>query len=116
MGSATDHPDVVREHIAKECAGGRILGPFVPNTLPEVQISRFGVIPKRSSRGWRLILDLSSPEGGSVNDGIDPDLCSLSYVTIDDAARAIVESGPGSLLAKIDIKSAYRIVCVGCYV
>ena len=112
MGSAAVHPDVVREYIAKECTEGRILGPFVPNTLPNVHISRFGVIPKRSSSGWRLILDLSSPEGRSVNDGIDPDLCSLSYVTIDDAARAILESGPGSLLAKIDIKSAYRIVPV----
>ena len=47
-----------------------------------------------------------------MNNGINLDLCSLSYVTIDDAARAIVESSPGSKLAKIDIKSAYRIVPV----
>ena len=112
MRSATDHPEVIREYIAKECAEGRILGPFDPNLLPEVQISRFGVIPKRNSSGWRLILDLSSPEGWSVNDGIDPDLCSLSYVSIEDAARAIVKSGQGSKLAKIDIKNAYRIVPV----
>jgi len=51
MGSAAVHPDVVREYIAKECAEGRILGPFVPNTLPNVHISRFGVIPKGSSSG-----------------------------------------------------------------
>ena len=112
MRSAADHPEVIREYIAKECSEGRILGPFDPNLLPEVQISRFGVIPKRNSSSWRLILDLSSPEGWSVNDGIDPDLCSLSYVSIEDAARAIVESGPGSKLAKIDIKNAYRIVPV----
>ena len=110
MRSAADHPEVIREYIAKECSEGCILGPFDPNLLPEVQISRFGVIPKRNSSSWRLVLDLSSPEGWSVNDGIDPDLCSLSYVSIEDAARAIVESGPGSKLAKIDIKNAYRIV------
>ena len=112
MRSAANHPEVIREYIAKECSEGRILGPFDPNLLPEVQISRFGVIPKRNSSSWQLILDLSSPEGWSVNDGIDSDLCSLSYVSIEDAARAIVESGPGSKLAKIDIKNAYRIVPV----
>ena len=46
------------------------------------------------------------------DDGIRPDLCSLSYVSIDDAARVVVRVGRGALLAKIDIKSAYRIVGV----
>ena len=48
MRSATDHPEVIREYIAKECAKGRILGLFDPNLLPEVQISRFGVIIKET--------------------------------------------------------------------
>ena len=112
MRSALDHPEVVRDYIARECAEGRLLGPFDPASLPGVQTSRFGVIPKGNSGKWRLILDLSSPEGGSVNDGINPDLCSLSYVSVDDAARAITESGRGSNLAKIDIKNAYRMVRV----
>ena len=90
MYSAADHLEVIREYIANECSEGHILGPFDPNLLPEVQISRFGVIPKRNSSSWRLILDLSSPEGWSVNNGIDSDLCSLSYVSIEDTARAIV--------------------------
>ena len=55
---------------------------------------------------------MSSPESWSVNDGIDPDLCSLSYVSIEDAVRAIVKSGQGLKLAKTDIKNAYRIVPV----
>ena len=45
-----------------------------------------------------------------MNDGINPDLCSLSYVSIDDAARAVAKAGRGALLAKPDIKSAYRIL------
>ena len=36
--------------------------------------------------------------------------CSLSYVSVDDAADGIVRIGTGALLAKIDIKSAYRNV------
>jgi len=110
MQSAHEHPQVIRDYIAQECAEGRILGPFVLSKLPDVQVSRFGVIPKKGHNKWRLILDLSSPEGRSVNDGINPDLCSLSYVSIDDAARAVVKAGRGALLAKVDIKSAYRIV------
>ena len=39
-------------------------------------------------------------------------ICSLSYMTVDDAARAIVSMGQGAMLAKVDIKSAYRIVPV----
>ena len=47
-----------------------------------------------------------------MNDGIDRQLCSLSYTRIDDAARRIVQLGPGTLLAKLDLQSSYRIVPV----
>ena len=110
MISATDHANVVRDYLAKECAEGRILGPFDPQYLPHVQVSPFGVIEKKERGKWRLILDLSSPEGFSVNDGISPDLCSLSYISVDDVAKIIAQLGPGTQLAKVDIKSAYRMV------
>ena len=55
---------------------------------------------------------MSSPEGGSVNDGISSNWCSLSYASIDDAAKLVVAVGRGALLAKLDIESAYRIVPV----
>lgn len=51
---------------------------------------------------WQLILDLSSPEGASVN--------ASPY--FEEAARLIMEAGVGALLSKIDIKDAYRIVPV----
>ena len=51
--------------------------------MPEIHISS---IPKRNQPGkWRLIVDLSNPEGHSVNNGIDAGVCSLSYVTMQDA-------------------------------
>ena len=112
MYSAREHPQVVREYLAKECSMGHVLGPFSPETLPQVQVSRFGVIPKSTPNKWRLILDLSSPEGASVNNGIEADLCSLSYVSVDDAAQVVAKLGEGALLAKIDIRSAYRMVPV----
>ena len=68
------------------------------------------VIPKGNRTGkWRLIVDLSSPESGSVNEGISQQLCTLTYVSVDDIAAKILELGRGTMLAKLDIQSAYRL-------
>ena len=114
MGSAREHPAVVSEYLANELALGRFLGPFDRSApLPLVHVSRFGVIPKGHTTGkWRLITDLSFPRGHSVNDGIDPTLCSLTYSTVDDVADLIATLGQGTLLAKVDIESAYRLIPV----
>ena len=114
MHSAQLHPEVASEYIKKERALGRMLGPFTPGELPTpLQVNRFGVIPKGHDTGkWRLITDLSYPPEQSENDGINPDLCSLTYTTVEDITRRIAIIGPGALLAKIDIESAYRLVPV----
>ena len=57
-------------------------------------------------------MDLSFPNKTSVNDGISQELSSLSYVSVDDAVKQILEFGPGTMLAKLDVQSAYRIVPV----
>ena len=105
MSSALQQPQVIRDYLAQECSEGRVLGPLDPLMLPQVQINRFGVIPKGATGKWCLIVDMSSPEGQSVNDGIQDTLCSLSYVT-----QAVVAKGRGALMAKIDVKSAYQNV------
>ena len=46
----------------------------------------------------------------SVNDGISPELTTLSYTKVDDVVQGIWQSGVGSMLAKIDIKNPYRVV------
>ena len=114
MQSANLHPEVITAYLQKEISLGRMLGPFPsPDGLPQLHINRFGVIPKGHQTGkWRLITDLSYPAGASVNDGIDPTICSLSYTTIDDIAHLLSQYGPGALLAKIDIESAYRLIPV----
>ena len=112
MLSAERNPRVIDEYLDKEIIAGRVVGPVNPSTCP-VQISRFGVIPKGHQKDkWRLILDLSHPENYSVNDVIDPELCSLSYTSVDHAARMIVAQGKGALLAKLDLESAYRMIPV----
>ena len=116
MLSARQHPDVVQEYLAKEGALNRMLGPFSPavvNRMPPLHINQFGVIPKGHNTGkWRLITDLSYPPGYSVNDGIDAELCSLTYSSVEQVAMVAAGYLQGALLAKVDIESAYRLIPV----
>ena len=112
MRSATEHPEPNDRYIREEVSAGRIIGPLSVG-VDSITVSRFGVIPKLHQQGkWRLITDLSSPVGQSVNDGVDSRLCSISYASIDDAVRRIMRLGQGTVLAKFDIASAYRVVQV----
>ena len=111
--SAMDHSEVVDAYIHTEVAGGRMLGPYRDSLVGDLHVNRMGVIPKGHTPGkWQLITDLSYPAGGSVNDGIDASLCSLQYTTVEAVANRALSLGKGALLAKLDIKSAYRLVSV----
>ena len=115
LKSAAEHPTVVEKYLRQEAVQQAVLGPFAQQDIRHlgIHISKFGVIPKKHTPGkWRLIVDLSSPEKHSVNDGIDPALCSLSYTRVEQVAQAVLELGPGAQLAKIDVKSAYRVIPV----
>ena len=57
-------------------------------------------------------MGLSFPEGGSVDDGINSEICSLHYVKVEDVAVELVKHGHGAAMAKVDIRSAYRTVPV----
>ena len=105
---------MVEQYLENECAPGRVLGPF-PGYLLGLHTSHVGVIPKKSQPGkWRLIIDLSTPQGFSINDGINDginaEVCSLRYPSVDTVANLMIANGPGSYLSKLDIKEAYSIV------
>ena len=66
-------------------------------------------------------MGLSFPEGGSVNDGINSEICSLNYAKVEDVAAELVKQGHGARMAKLDIRSAYKTMSVhpqdgGCWV
>ena len=110
---ALQHPQVVDDYLKVEIAENRVTGPFQLEDIPADYTSRFGVIPKHHSPNkWRLIVDLSHPVDFSINDGIPKDLCSLTYITVDTAINRIIKLGTGTLLAKIDIKSAFHLLPV----
>ena len=114
MQSAVSHPHVVDQYLLAELAAGNIAGPFPLDPLKgSVMLNWFGVIPKANKPGkWRLIVDLSYPHGSSVNDGISTGDASMAYSSIEDAGRIITKLGQFTLLAKIDIANAFRIVPV----
>ena len=114
MISAMEHPEVVSDYLEEELLLNRMVR-ISDSQLPYIhcQISPFGVIPKKSKpEKWRLIVDLSSPSNASVNDGIDKNMCSISYISIDDVVDQILMLGRGALMAKADIQQAYRIIPV----
>ena len=51
--------EVIDSYLAEECSRGRILGPLSQDPFPQVHPNRFSVIPKGTSRKWRLIVDMS---------------------------------------------------------
>ena len=90
-----EHPEVVQEYIDKEHSLGRLLGPFPQQSIPNLQVNPFGVIPKiKASSKWQLIVDLSAPHSKSVNDGITPEYSSLSYVTVDVIVDRVIPVYP----------------------
>ena len=108
--SASQHPDIVSGNLNKEVHLGRIAGPFPSSPLPNLQCHPIGVVPGKHSVEWRTIYHLSYPEGDSINNHIPKEPYSLQYVRVDDAITILRSLGPGSFMAKADLKSAFRLV------
>ena len=106
-------PQIVTEYLGREVALNRMWR-CPTGYLPKgIHISPIGLISKKNRPGkWRMIVDLSASRGMSVNDGIDSELSSLSYSTIDQLAALVVSEGKGAFLVKADIQEAYRMVPV----
>ena len=109
--SSRENPEFVSSYIRSECSAGRLLGPLPPSPL--VHVSPIGLVPKNDQPGaWRMIVDLSHPQGHSVNDAIPSTLCSPQYPSIDDAVAVVLSLGRHTQLVKVDLKSAYRVLPV----
>ena len=111
LPSAHMHPRVVEAELQKEVQAGRIRGPFHLRPLPALHCSGLGVVPKKANK-WRMIQHLSAPAGSSVNDFIPKEAFSLHYSSVDDAVRILITMGPAALMAKADLKSAFRMIPV----
>ena len=112
LRSVKDHPEVVDRFLIDEISKGRVAGPFKSRPLVGLRCSPIGVVEKKEAGKFRMIMDLSSPKGSSVNDGISKEDFSLTYVSVDDAIERMLLLGKGCLLCKVDVQEAFRIVPV----
>ena len=95
----------------KQVEAGRIAGPFNEQPFENMRISPFGLVVKKDN-SYRMIHHLSYPSGSSLNDFIDPSICSVQYCFLDNAIAMISSLGKGALLGKMDIKSAFKLLPV----
>ncbi|VDI34321.1 Hypothetical predicted protein [Mytilus galloprovincialis] len=90
---------------------GRILGPFSKKPISTLRISPIGLVQK-PDKGWRLISHLSYPSGGSINDFIPEDYCSVKYSSFDNVLNMIAALGERAKIGKIDIRQAFRLLII----
>ena len=112
--SALRHPDAVDKFIYKELSKEALLGPF--ENLPFstwTQISPLMTRDKPDGSGKRVIVDLSFPQGRSVNDGIPKNFhqgedFSYTLPSAQDLADNMLKAGRGCYMWKSDLERAYR--------
>ena len=112
--SARKQPSDVDHLIENEVNKGYLLGPFKDSPFGIFRVSPIGIAEGKYSKKKRLIVDLSAPYEHSsvisINDLIDKETNSLTYVTIDSAIGLIKSAGVGALMCKCDISDAFKLV------
>ena len=108
LKSAHQNSEAVSKSIAVEVERGHTVGPFPAPPLDAFHCSPLGAVVKKDGSA-RLILDLSSPKGSSVNDGIDAETFAVKYCSFDEAVNMVRDIGPGAYMAKADIRHAFRL-------
>ena len=106
---SNEKTQAIDDAIRKELENKRISGPFTKIPFNVFQINPISVVAKKSG-GYRMITNLSSPAGSSINDGICDVFARVSYASLDTAINLILEAGQNPFLAKSDIKSAFRLI------
>ena len=116
--SAMQFPRDIDAYFKKEIKPKAIVGPC-ENIPFAVHYSPLLSRPKPTDT-CRVIVNLSSPYGDSVNDHIanvcyDGALYELKYPSLDNIGGAIEDMGPDVLLSKIDVSRAFRNLRVDPY-
>ena len=108
--SARQHAAVVDQYFQAQVSKGYMAGPFPSAECSGVIASSIAVIPKKDPGKFRIIVDMSSPKNASINDNIRRQHTHVAYSSVEDAAHLMQHLGINALLAKIDVKEAYRII------
>ncbi len=95
--------------ILEEVQAGRFAGPFPSPPYAQMRFSPLQAVPKDGD-DIRLLINLSSPFGDSVNTYEHQH--AMRYEGVDMVCGMIASMGPTCRLWKLDVKSAYRHVRV----
>ena len=101
---------VADQYIQTQLGKGYMAGPFSRSECAKVITSSIAVIPKKTVGKWRVIVDMSRPRGASVNDNLRRGLTHIAFSSVEDAAHLMHYRSPSTLLAKMDVSEAYRLV------
>ena len=113
--SAIEFPDDIQAYLDGEGKHKAILGPFKDRPIKNLHISPMMTRKKPNATHRRVIIDLSFPQGQSVNTGIPRDQYLgtpfiLKLPTVDTITEQIKVLGRGCKLYKVDISRAFRHV------
>ena len=113
--SALQYPSHVDTYLQEEIEYGAIVGPFSTNPIQNCHFPPFLTCEKSGSDKRRVIIDLSWPQGCSVNAGIDKNLYlgtdfALTFPFVDHITAELTHLGTAAHLFKIDVSRAFRHV------
>ena len=110
--SARSRPAAVSAAIRTEVERGHTVGPFAHPPMTPFRCNPLGAREKPDG-SVRLLLDLSQPDGESVNAHIARSEFTVQYTSMDQAIAHVFSVGPrDALLAKADLQHAFRLIPV----
>ena len=106
--SSYDFGPQVTDAVADWCAKGFCYGPITESLVPE-EAKVSGIMCREKPNGSaRVILNLSSPEKQSVNDGIAKDLYPAQMSSTEQWLEVMNKAGRNCNIAKTDWGDAYK--------
>ena len=111
--SAKYFPEDIKAYLNEEISHGAIVGPFKERPIDNLHVSPMMTRDKPNAPHRRVIIDLSFPQGLSVNAGVEKDIYLqtpfiLKLPTIDNITDQVKSLGRGCKLYKVDISRAFR--------
>ena len=86
------NPKILSDKLQAEVSQRRIIAPFKTQPIRGIMVYPTYCIPKPGSNKWRMIFDLSSLHGSSVNDKIPDSHRSVSYCDIKSVVKHILST------------------------
>ena len=111
--SARDFPADIEHYIKTELGFAALVGPFEGPPVVYTHLSPLMTRPKKDASFRRVIMDLSWPDGASINDGVDSNIyvdgpARITLPTVDFMEARLLSLGRGAYMYKTDLARGYR--------